>query len=355
MLAPDVARVLPADDAAVLEALSELRAKRPVAFPTETVYGLGADATDEVAVARVFELKGRPHDHPLIVHLGSETWLGTYTVLDSPLIRARAEALAAAFWPGPLTLVLPAAAAVPAAVRGGQPTVAVRVPAHPVALRLLAELGRALVAPSANRFGHISPTAASHVASEFPGPLLVLDGGECRFGIESTIVDLTAVVPAVLRPGAVSADELASVLGEGVVSRARGGVEPAESDAGRDSAAAEIRVPGSLARHYAPSTSARLVPVERLSEAPFEPGVAVLTAGIEAPPGFPGRWISLPANPSGYAHGLYAALRELDSGKPTAILVAEVPAGPGWYAIEDRLARATNPALEGEAALVSKD
>ncbi len=355
MLAPDVARVLPADDDAILEALSELRAKRPVAFPTETVYGLGADATDEIAVARVFELKGRPHDHPLIVHLGSDTWLETYAELTSPPIRARAAALAAAFWPGPLTLVLPAATTVPTAVRGGQPTVAVRVPAHPVALRLLAAFGRALVAPSANRFGHISPTAASHVAGEFPGPLLVLDGGECRFGIESTIVDLTAATPAVLRPGAISAEELAAVLGEVVVSRSRARAGPAESADGHERAAAEVRVPGSLARHYAPSTGARLVPVERLVEASFEPGVAVLTAGIEPPPGFPGRWISLPDNPSGYAHGLYAALRELDSGKPTAILVAEVPAGPGWDAIEDRLARATNAAPEGDTALVSRD
>ncbi|MBX3142401.1 MAG: threonylcarbamoyl-AMP synthase [Trueperaceae bacterium] len=330
MLASDVARVLPADDLGFEAALTELRAERPVAFPTETVYGLGADASSERAVARVFELKGRPRDHPLIVHMGSAEWLPKYADLGSARMRARAEALASVFWPGPLTLVLPASPGVSRSVTGGQTTVAVRVPAHPVALRLLTEFGRALVAPSANRFGRISPTEASHVAGEFDGTLLVLDGGDCRVGIESTIVDLTAEVPRVLRPGGVSGDEIGQVLREGVA-----------TTAWRHEGVA-VRVPGSLARHYAPVTRTVLVPSDRLSEVSKLSGAAVLAVDQGAPIGFRGRWISLPRDPNAYAHGLYAALRELDESGASEILVSEAPEGPAWEAIRDRLSRAAS-------------
>ncbi|MBX3144740.1 MAG: threonylcarbamoyl-AMP synthase [Trueperaceae bacterium] len=351
MLAPDVARVLPADENGIAEALTELRAERPVAFPTETVYGLGADAASERAVARVFELKGRPRDHPLIVHLGSAAWLSTYADLADERLKARAEALAAAFWPGPLTLVLPASSVVPRAVTGGQSTVAVRVPAHPVALRLLTEFGRALVAPSANRFGRISPTEASHVAGEFAGTLVVLDGGDCRVGIESTIVDLTSEVPQVLRPGAVSVDKVSEVLGERVATTvgSRGGSSARRRDG------STVRVPGTLARHYAPATRTTLVPAARLAEASRESGVAVLAAGADVPSGFSGRWISLPCDPEAYAHGLYAALRELDEAGATEILVSEVPDEPAWEAIRDRLSRATSAADEREMIRTAED
>lgn len=332
MLAPSVAKVLPADDNGFDQALNELRVERTVAFPTETVYGLGADASSARAVARVFELKGRPRDHPLIVHLGSAEWLAGYADLSSERVSVRALALAAEFWPGPLTLVLPAAAGVMTTVTGGQPTVAVRVPAHPVALRLLTEFGRALVAPSANRFGRVSPTEASHVVREFSEPLLVLDGGDCRVGIESTIVDLTAEVPRVLRPGAVSAVELARVLGEHVVAAAQRSESPA------------VRVPGGLARHYAPTTRTSLIDGAGLREAAKRQEVAVLAVGELKPSWFSGHWISLPSDPEAYAHGLYAALRALDDSGATEILVSEVPDESAWEAVRDRLSRATNSA-----------
>lgn len=331
MLAPDVATVLPIDERAIGAALTELRAGRPVAFPTETVYGLGADATDSEAVARVFELKGRPRDHPVIVHLASGDWLPAYADLSEPLPARRAKTLAGRFWPGPLTLVLPAGADVGTGVTGGQATVALRVPASEPALRLLAAFGRGLVAPSANRFGRVSPTTAAHVAAEFPGPLLVLDGGACEIGIESTIVDLTAETPRVLRPGAITADELAAALGETVALAGRSGTRPR---------ADSVRVPGSLERHYAPAAETRLVDTSEAISASAEPGVAVLAPGIAAPRGFAGRWLSLPATPGAYGQGLYAALRELDAAGPSAILIVAVPDEPAWAAVADRLARA---------------
>lgn len=333
MLAPDVATVLPIDEHAIAAALAELRAGRPVAFPTETVYGLGADASDRRAVERVFDLKGRPRDHPLIVHLASGDWLARYADLSSPLPARRAQALARRFWPGPLTLVLPAAGGVDPGVTGGQVTVALRVPAKRSALRLLEAFGRGLVAPSANRFGRVSPTTAAHVAAEFPEPLLVLDGGACDIGIESTIVDLTSSPPRVLRPGAITQEQLASVLGEPV--------DSANGPARERGLPERVRVPGSLERHYSPVAPTRLVDLSEAVSASGEPGVAVLAPGALAPPGFVGRWLSLPATPGAYGRGLYAALRELDAEGPGAILIVAVPDEPAWAAVGDRLARAS--------------
>lgn len=350
MLGTAVVTVMPADDQALQAAVRELRAGRPVGFPTETVYGLGADAGNPDAVAEVFRLKGRPLDHPLIVHLHSAEQLGGYVAFADERQAALAARLVAAFWPGPLTLVLPARAEVPRQVTGGQSTVALRSPRHPVAQRLLAAFGGALVAPSANRFGRISPTTAAHVASEFDAPdhagldLLVLDGGPCEVGIESTILDLTSPVPRILRPGAVTAADLAAVL-ETRVAAAAGGLAA-------DPAAPAVRVPGSLDRHYAPIAPTQVVTARQLADARLEPGAAVLTAGLEAPAGFPGVWIALPAEPEAYARGLYAALRALDAAAPSAILLGEVPAGPSWDAVRDRLRRAActhEPRLEAEA------
>lgn len=307
-----------------------LAAGRLVAMPTETVYGLAASARDERAVARVFELKGRPRDHPLIVHLGSGADAGDW-VADAHAhgARRRLEALAAALWPGPLTLVARKASWVPDALTGGQPTVALRVPGHPVALALLDALGGAVAAPSANRFGRVSPTTAEHVAGEFAGTdLVVLDGGACRVGLESTIVDLTSAVVRVLRPGGVAVEAIEAVVGERV-------------EVNGDAAAP--RVPGGLPSHYAPTAPTRLVgPAELERRAGERAGTAVL-ARRPAPDAFAGLWVALPDDPVAFGAGLYAALRRLDATAPSEILVERVPLTPPWLAVRDRLARASAP------------
>ncbi|RMH38913.1 MAG: threonylcarbamoyl-AMP synthase [Deltaproteobacteria bacterium] len=297
-----------------------------VAFPTETVYGLGARADDPDAVARVFAAKGRPADHPLIVHLADASWLGRWAQ-DVP---AAARALAARFWPGPLTLILRKAPGVPAAVTGGQDTIGVRVPGHPVALALVAAAGTGVAAPSANRFGRVSPTTAEHVLAEF-GPAVdcVVDGGPCAVGIESTIVDLTGARPRILRPGAIGANEVAEVVGE-----------PVEA-AGRDAP----RAPGRLPAHYAPAVPLHLVDaaaVDRTAAAlsPSGQPIAVLARRDTAAP-VPGcRWWSLPPEPAAYARVLYARLRDAEAAGCVAIVVERPPGDPAWDAVRDRLERA---------------
>ncbi|MBT9584560.1 threonylcarbamoyl-AMP synthase [bacterium] len=295
----------------VAEAVERLGKGQPVAIPTETVYGLAADASQPAAVARVFELKGRPADHPLIVHLGDASWATSWGHLPPPF-----DSLAQRFWPGPLTLVVPRLDWVDPLITGGQSTVALRVPRHPLALQVLQRLGRGLVAPSANRFGHTSPTTAQHVRDEFGEEVAVLDGGPCLVGVESTILDLSGPRPRILRPGQLSRADLEAVVGE------------------LDQLVGEVpRVPGSLDRHYAPRTFTRL-------------------GGGEQPP--PGRWgwlgfsprgasheVIVPANATDYAQRLYSALRELDRAGLEIILVEPPPQTPEWEAVWDRLRRAT--------------
>ncbi|MFM8412530.1 MAG: L-threonylcarbamoyladenylate synthase [Alphaproteobacteria bacterium] len=309
------------------EAVRRLDAGRLVGFPTETVYGLGCDATREAAVREVFRAKGRPPDNPLIVHVpDAEAARRVAIGWDD-----RADTLARAFWPGPLTLVLRRAPGIAAGVGGGRDTVAVRVPDHPVALALLRAFGRPIAAPSANRSGRISPTTASHVAAEFASDedLLVLDGGPCRVGLESTVVDLSGDRVAILRPGSIGASDLLPLVG------------PVATEAGTAQGAS----PGTRASHYAPRTPAALVAEEALDTrlAATRGRVALLARErVEAPlaPGL--RLLRLPDDPAGFARELYAALRTADDGSSEAILVA-VPDLPGdlWDAIRDRLRRAT--------------
>ena len=308
------------------DALAALRRGEAIGLPTETVYGLAADAHDPAAVRRIYELKGRPSDHPLIVHVAdavtASRWAG-----DWP---EAAEALAEAFWPGPLTLILPRAANVPDEVTGGQDTVGLRVPAHSVAQALLRAFEGGVAAPSANRFGRLSPTTAQHVREEFGDAVpVILDGGECEIGLESTIVDLSSETPRILRPGKLSRPEIEAVIGPVA--------EGAEGDSPRAS--------GTLASHYAPRASvevlARAPLVSRYHElAKRGQKVAALLRGQ------PFKDIDgevLPSDLAGYGHALYAALRRLDA-RGFDVLLAELPPHTAaWAAVNDRLKRAAAP------------
>lgn len=318
--------ILQPDDAGIARALEALRAGAPVAFPTETVYGLGADAASEPAVRAVFERKGRPAWNPLIVHVDGAPMART-VVADWP---ERAAKLADRFWPGPLTLVLEKAPGVPDIVTAGGPTIAVRAPDHPVALRLIGAFGAPLVAPSANRSGAVSPTTAAHVEAAFPD-ILILDGGACRGGIESTVVDLTG--PArILRPGLIGAAALREALGEAVIA-------PEEPDAAPPGPA---RSPGQRGPHYSPRARVRLGEAPEASGA-APAGAVRLALGAASGAGV----IGMPADARAYAARLYAALREADESGASEIRV-ELPgadrlAGPEaeiWGAIVDRLRRA---------------
>ena len=315
----------PATEAAVVAAADRLRAGDPVVFPTETVYGLGADTFNAAAIERVYALKGRPADNPLIAH-----------VLDADQARRvaavwedRCELLARRCWPGPLTIVVPKAAGVPEIATAGWPSIAVRAPAHPVARRLLEAFGGPISAPSANRSGGISPTTAGHVADDFAdhADLLVIDGGPCALGIESTVVDLTGDVARLLRPGSVGIEHLRAMLGEVA---APDSVTQAPS-------------PGTSLRHYAPQTPTVIVDAAdlaaRLAEAPAAATVLCFdAAGVP----IPHRAIAMPATPEAYAARLYAALREADATRPERILVVRPPSVEGlWKAVHDRLGRAT--------------
>ena len=311
----------------IARAAASLRAGELIAFPTETVYGLGADARRTEAVRKIFAAKGRPADHPVIVHLYDAGELANWT----RIVPSGAQKLAASFWPGPLTLVLPRAAKVADTVTGGQDTVGVRVPSHPVARALLAEFGGGIAAPSANRFGRISPTTAQHVAEDLGDAVsVILDGGPCAIGIESTIVGFVDDEPMLLRPGAVGIADLERVLGR----------------APRAPTSAAPRAPGTLAAHYAPKTPATLVPpgalhaeLEQLAER--DEVIAVLARTVTRPPEFSDMWIDAPSDAAAYAHDLYANLRRLDNANADAILVEAVPAGEEWLAVRDRLERAT--------------
>lgn len=314
--------------AAIERAVARLRAGELVAFPTETVYGLGADARSPEAVRRIFAAKGRPVDHPVIVHLYDTGLLTEWTTA----VPEGAWKLAAAFWPGPLTLILPRDARVEDAVTGGQDSVGVRVPAHPVARKLLAAFGGGIAAPSANRFGRISPTTAQHVASDLGDAVaMILDGGPCDVGIESTIVAFVGDEPLLLRPGAISLSEIFRALGR--APRARNAVSP--------------RAPGTLPSHYAPRTPATLVPPDALHAeiaqlAERDELIAVLARTVAQPDDFTGIWINAPESAAAYAHDLYANLRALDAANADAILIEAVPVDDAWLAVHDRLTRATH-------------
>lgn len=312
------------------KAAGVLRGGGLVAFPTETVYGLGANAEDPAAVARTFEVKGRPATHPLIVHIGGAERLGEW-VEDVP---ETARLLAERFWPGPLTLVLRRDRRVPLEATGGLETVAVRVPGHPVALALLAAFGGGVTAPSANRFGSVSPTTAGHVVEELGDAVdLVLDGGPCSVGVESTIVDVTGDVPSVLRPGGVAREDLEAALGRPLAVHATSGV----------------RVPGQHPSHYAPRARVVLVDPEKVvteAELAQERGHRV---GVLVPPATAGTPVQahavvpVPASLSAYARALYGFLREFDQ-RGCDLVIASVPAEEGLgLAIANRLHRAAGP------------
>ncbi len=310
-----------------------LRAGGLVAMPTETVYGLAADALNADAVAKIFAAKGRPADHPLIVHLPDAAQLPRW----ASSIPREALALARAFWPGPLTLILERDPGVPDAVTGGQDTVGVRVPNHPVALALLRAFDSGVAAPSANRFGRISPTTAAHVVEELGDVVaMVLDGGPCDVGIESTILDLSRSAPVILRPGAITAADIARVIGRmpGLSAAA-----PASDDR------AAPRVSGSLAAHYAPRTPLRLEHRAGLAAralAACEQGlrIAVLAHHCADPGDARLVWRTGAGDAAGFAHALYAQLRSLDGLGFDLIVVESPPDGEAWRAVTDRLARA---------------
>ena len=308
---------------AMLDAAAHLKAGDLVAFPTETVYGLGADASNSKAVARIYSVKGRPNDHPLIVHIASMDRMGDW----AREVPEYAIALAREFWPGPMTLVLKRSELASDFVTGGQDTVGVRVPDHVVALALLEGFekagGKGVAAPSANRFGHVSPTTAAAVVEELADYLsrddLVLDGGACAVGVESTIIDCTGLLPRVLRPGAISTAMIEEVTGLNALN-----VDGADA----------IRVSGSLENHYAPAAKVLLC------EVPMPGQGFIAQKNIETPPGV--IRLASPRSDEEFAQLLYSALREADA-QGLSELVVIAPTGPGLaLAIRDRLTKAAN-------------
>lgn len=310
----------------IARAVEVLRAGGLVGFPTETVYGLGADASNPEAVKKIYAAKGRPRNHPLIVHLATADAVSQWS-RDVP---DAAKRLAARYWPGPLTLILKRAPRVSDLVTGGQDTVALRVPSHPVAQALLRAFGGGIAAPSANRYGRVSATTAEHVTAEFGNDVdLVLDGGACDFGIESTIVDVSGDKPALLRPGSITAREVEAALHAPLA--AAGEASP--------------RAPGTHAKHYAPQTPVMLMEADLLAELAASMSrqghkVAVLARSARRPLTSGVTWIAASESPELYAHDLYANLRILDRAGCSAILVEQPPLEPEWAAIHDRLTRA---------------
>jgi L-threonylcarbamoyladenylate synthase len=317
------ARIVPATPEAISRAAELLRARRLVAFPTETVYGLGADATDDRAVAAIFAAKGRPRFNPLIVHVPDLVAAEAFAAFTTA-----ARKVAQRFWPGPLTLVLRRreTSAVSLLACAGLDTVAVRVPAHPVAQALLRAAGRPLAAPSANRSGHVSPTTAAHVAAELGQRVsLILDGGPCPIGLESTVLDFSGALPApfLLRPGGLALEEIAGLFG-------RFAVADANPDAPRS--------PGQLASHYAPRLKLRMNAVDA------RPGEALLAFGPDVPPGFAEMLNLSPAGDlAEAAANLFAMLRQLDRPEFSGIAVMPIPEYGLGLAIDDRLRRAAAP------------
>lgn len=356
-----------ASDEAIGRAASLLRGGALVAFPTETVYGLGGDATNDRAVAAIFAAKGRPRFNPLIVHVPGLAEAEALAVFDD-----RARRLAARFWPGPLTLVLPRSAnsGVSLLASAGLDTVAVRAPSHPVAQKLLCQAGRPIAAPSANRSGRISPTCAAHVLAEFapiacshlpapPGsrnagegaqwhsqrsgegvsPVLILDGGPCSIGVESTVLDLTGSVPLLLRPGGVAVEDLGAIPSGAIPGGAiPGAIETSPAEAPGNAPGGAPRSPGRLPSHYAPD-----LPV-RLNATSARSGEALLAFGPQAPPGFTEvLFLSRGGDLAEAAANLFAMLRSLDRQAFSGIAVMPIPERGLGRAINDRLRRAATP------------
>jgi len=299
-------------DSLIDEAVRLLRAGGVIALPTETVYGLAADASNDDAVRRIYAIKGRPADHPLIVHLPSREALARYVGAPSPWLAP----LVARFWPGPLTVVVRKSSAVSDLVTGGQDTVALRLVDHPVTSAILARFGRAIAAPSANRFGRVSPTTAQHVRDDLGSDVdLVVDGGPARIGIESTIVDLTGDVPAILRAGVITATALRATLGIEVVTRTGG----------------TVRAPGMLAAHYAPKATLVLVSeAERVAEVQRRTDRGERAILFE-----------MPSGAADTARELYFRLRALDDAGYDTIVASLPPDSEEHAAVRDRLTRAT--------------
>lgn len=321
------------DPDAIERAASLLRKGRLVAFPTETVYGLGADALQPAAVARVFEAKGRPRGHPLIVHVPGAAEARAVAACWTEA----AQQLADAFWPGPLTLVLPRGERIPDEVTGGLDTVGVRAPDHAIAQELLRRAGVPLAAPSANRFGAVSPTTADHVLSSLAGHIdAVLDGGPASVGIESTVVDLSTPTPRLLRPGGISLEELAAVAGR--VEVATGVIEEGPRAS-----------PGMAARHYAPQGAVTLAEPEALSAAlsrfPANARVGAVVRTLLPPPADARivQWERLGDDPRAFARSLYSALHRIDAAGATHVLLERLPADGAWRAVADRVQRAGGP------------
>ncbi len=323
-----------ADDAAIEQAVLLLQQGRLVAFPTETVYGLGADASNPGAVRRIFQAKGRPADHPLIVHIPSIDCLKDWAIN----IPEAAYKLAEQFWPGPLAIILKKQTTVPVEVTGGQDTVGLRMPNHPVALQLLNAFGGGIAAPSANRFCRISPTQASHVVDELGDAVdLILDGGASMIGVESTIIDLSGQIPTLLRPGHITQLELEAVLQTKILTAS---LVPKSSDP-------VLRAPGMMAVHYAPTTTAMLCSKHRLSElievlSRQHKQIGLLTYTFKSLETALIHSINMPISADNYAQSLYASLRELDNLKLDIILIEQPPDTEGWQAINDRLFKATS-------------
>jgi L-threonylcarbamoyladenylate synthase len=311
----------------IKKAVNLLRCGGLVALPTETVYGLGADAKNPDALRKIFQAKQRPINHPLIVHLAEISQLAEWVSELSPL----AQRLAEAFWPGPLTLILPKAPAVLGLITGGQQTVGVRIPQHPVALALLKQFGSGIAAPSANRFGRISPTTAAAVREELGDAVdLILEGGACEVGLESTIVDVSGAHPVILRPGMITAAQIEAIAHETL------SIPDHEVP----------RVSGSLESHYAPVTRTQLLSAYEISQLMKKLTQAELPVAlvVRTPVGLPDQNVTcvmMPADSKLYAHDLYQTLRELDHQQFKRIIVEDVPQTDEWLAIRDRLVKAS--------------
>jgi L-threonylcarbamoyladenylate synthase len=320
--------LLPGNDPDAIQAAARRLADGELlGLPTETVYGLAARADRDEAVARIFAAKGRPSDHPLIVHVLDAA--GAEPFADH--LPATARRLMDAFWPGPLTVIVPRKAGMASGAAGGHVTVALRAPAHPVARAVLAaarELGvEGVAAPSANRFGRVSPTLARHVVEEFGPELMVLDGGACEVGIESSIVDCSREHPALLRPGLISRNRIEAALGQSL----------------REPDAATPKASGTLAAHYAPSAHVRLLDAEAMA---LRLATTAASGGLEGVAVYSRaqlpawRWQALPADPAAAAHELFAVLRALDAAGAREIWVEAPPRDPAWDGVRDRLSRA---------------
>jgi L-threonylcarbamoyladenylate synthase len=327
-------RIVRATQVEIETAVQALRDGELVAFPTETVYGLGANAQNPAAVRKIFEAKGRPETHPVIVHLDSPRFLHRW-VREVPEVATK---LAEHFWPGPLTMVFPKAPQVHDIVTGGQDTIAIRVPQHPMAQQLLTAFGGGIAAPSANRYGRLSPTRAEHVRDELGETVkVILDGGECQIGLESTIVAFEGGNVRLLRPGAVTAGQIRQIASDLIIGAGLG----------------SPRVPGSAAVHYAPSTPMTIVPageIDAHAASASEGGrrVAVLAQRLPLKAHKYVTWVNAGRRPEQFGHDLYANLRTLDKAGCQRILVQDVPEGERWEAIRDRLLRAASSVSESD-------